>query len=62
MRVAEWFLLILAAAAGIAGLFLAAASGAGTTEYILGLSGFVAGIIYAFALLKRVFDRMDRDG
>jgi hypothetical protein len=50
--------LALTALVGIAGLFLAAAPEGGFSSG-LGFAVFVAAVIYAFALIKRHFDRID---
>ncbi len=58
MTVGQLFVLALTAAAGIAGLFLAAAPDSGVGG-VIGLAVFVAAVIYAFAFIKRHFDRID---
>jgi hypothetical protein len=45
---------------GLVGLFVAADAGEGT-PYGLGLLVFVAAVIYAFALVKWHFDRLDAE-
>ena len=58
MEMNEWLTLLLAAAIGLAGLFLAASSPQGTINGI-GLSVFVAAVGYAIFLIKRHFDRLE---
>jgi hypothetical protein len=58
MTLTQWLLLLIACLAAILGLFLAANSGGGML-YGLGLLGFVAAVVYAFALVKRYFDQID---
>jgi hypothetical protein len=58
VSIGEWLVLALACGAGIIGLLLA--SGGEGTLYVLGLVLFVAAVIYAFVLIKRYFDRLDR--
>jgi membrane protein implicated in regulation of membrane protease activity len=52
----EWLALVLSCGAAIVGLLVAASDGMGTT-YTIGVMLFVAGVIYAFYLVKRYFDR-----
>ncbi len=59
MSIGEWLVLALACGAGILGLLLAA-SAEGKTIYALGLGLFAGAVIYAFLLVKRYFDRLDR--
>jgi hypothetical protein len=59
MSLREWLTLIATAAAAIIGLLLAASGDEGTT-YTIGLGLIVAAVIYAFAVVKRYFDRVDR--
>jgi hypothetical protein len=58
MTLGQLFVLALATVVGIAGLFLAAASGGGASNCI-GLAIFVVSVAYAFVLIKRHFDRID---
>ena len=59
MSIGEWVVLAIACLVGIGGLLLAASQGEGAT-YGIGLALFAAAIIYAFAFLKRHFDRADQ--
>jgi len=54
----QFFVLALTVLVGIAGLFLAAAPEGGFSSGI-GFSVFLAAVIYAFAFIKRHFDRID---
>ena len=54
----EWLRLIGCVIVGLAGLFLAAAGQRGT-EYEFGMVLFIAGVCYAFYLIKQHFDRID---
>jgi hypothetical protein len=58
MTLGQVFVLVLAGVAGIAGLFLAAASRGGAGE-LIGLAIFVAAVVYVFAGIKRHFDQID---
>jgi hypothetical protein len=58
MPLTQWLLLLMACLVGILGLFLAADAGEGTL-YGIGLLVFAAAVVYAFALVKRHFDRLD---
>jgi FtsH-binding integral membrane protein len=58
MSIGQFFVLALTGVAGIAGLFLAAEPDGGAIGTI-GLAVFAAAVIYAFAIIKRHFDRLD---
>jgi len=60
MPLTQWLLLLMACLLGILGLFLAADAGEGTL-YGIGLLVFAAAVVYAFALVKRHFDRLDAE-
>jgi hypothetical protein len=60
MSLGEWLSLVAAVGVGIVGLLLASSGDDGTT-YTIGLGLFVAAVIYAFAQVKRYFDRVDRE-
>ncbi len=60
MPLSQWMLLLIACLVAILGLFLAADAGSGTL-YGIGLLGFVAAVVCAFALVKRYFDRLDAE-
>ncbi len=60
MSLRQWLLLLTACLAGLAGLFLAANAREGTA-YGIGLLGFVAAVVYGFALVKRHFDQLDAE-
>lgn len=60
LSLGEWLVLALACAAGIAGLLLAA-SGEEGTVFALGFGLFAGAVIYIGLLIKRHFDRLDRD-
>ena len=60
MPLTQWLLLLMACLVGILGLFLAADAGEGTL-YGIGLLVFAAAVVYAFALVKRHFDRLDAE-
>lgn len=57
----EWLVLALACGVAIVGLLLAASNPQGTS-YWVGLALFVAAIIYSGLIIKRYFDRIERQG
>jgi hypothetical protein len=59
MTIGRWLSLVAAFFVGIYGLFLAAGSPFGY-GYPVGLLLFAAAIVYAFWLIKRVFDEAER--
>jgi hypothetical protein len=58
MSLTQWVMLLITCLIGIFGLFLAAGTGSGTF-YGIGLLLFAAAVVYAFALVKQYFDRLD---
>jgi len=60
MSLKQWLILLIVCLVGLVGLFVAADAGDGT-PYGLGLLVFVAAVIYAFALVKWHFDRLDAE-
>jgi membrane protein implicated in regulation of membrane protease activity len=57
----EWLVLVLACGVAIVGLLLAASNPQGAS-YWAGLALFVAAVIYAGLVIKRYFDRVERQG
>ena len=53
-------MLAVGCAAAIVGLLLAAESRDNGAAYALGLGLFVVAVVYAFAFIKRHFDRIDQ--
>jgi hypothetical protein len=60
MSLRQWLLLLVTCLVAIAGLFLAANAGEGTS-YGIGLLAFAAAVVYGFALVKQYFDRLDAE-
>ena len=58
MSLTQWVMLLITCLLGIVGLFLAAGAGSGMF-YGIGLLLFAAAVVYAFALVKQYFDRLD---
>jgi hypothetical protein len=56
----NWLMLAVGCAAAIVGLLLAADSQDNGAAYALGLGLFVVAVVYAFAFIKRHFDRIDQ--
>lgn len=56
----EWLMLVLACGVAIAGLLLAASNPQGTS-YWFGLALFVIAVIYSGLVIKRYFDRIERE-
>jgi hypothetical protein len=56
----DWLMLAVACGAAVVGLLLASDSPVGGTRYALGLGLFVLAVVYAFASVKRHFDRIDQ--
>ncbi len=56
----EWLRLVLACGAAVGGLLLAASNPQGST-YWLGLAVFVAAIVCGALVIKRYFDRVERE-
>jgi uncharacterized membrane protein YdbT with pleckstrin-like domain len=60
MSLRQWLSLLVACLLALVGLFVAADAGQGTL-YGFGLLVFVAAVVYAFALVKWYFDRLDAE-
>jgi len=58
MSLRQWLLLLAACAVGLLGLFSASDAQEGA-RYAFGLIGFIAAVVYAFALIKHYFDQQD---
>jgi hypothetical protein len=60
MSLKQWLTLLIVCLVGLLGLFMTADAGEGML-YGLGLLVFVAAVVYAFALVKWHFDRLDAE-
>jgi hypothetical protein len=61
VTIGRWVLLALCALVGLGGLNLAAHGGDPAT-YPMGMLLFAGAVVYAFMLIKRVFDRQEGAG
>ena len=58
MPLRRWLLLLAACVVGLIGLFSASDAQQGV-QYVFGLIGFAAAVVYALALIKYHFDQQD---